>query len=313
MICLDQLLSPDRRSGSFCVDASGRIPGQIELEWIPASHEQGAPIQADVPILLFSSGFMTEHDSEWTAFMQASFSDCHLVRVRWQSDDLRTLMRDSFQRLTLEQLGQQVATQVASRALTSFIPVVGPLLALKTSYDTMQLYREISLARGRWVKAREEAEAAGAALAERLMAAQTPTRPAGAPSTPRVILVGHSLGARLMAHCLHRTAPGLVHTACFMGGALDAASPIVDTLHAKVQVPPMNLHSAQDDVLQWLYKLGNLDTRDAMGRRQIGTPRGFRDIDMSATVKGHSQYCHNATVASTLRNQCLAEIQRWAT
>lgn len=313
MICLDQLLSPDRRSGSFTVDTSGRTRGQIKLEWIPASNTQERAIQSDAPILLFSSGFMTEHDSEWTAFMQASFGDCHLVRVRWQSDDLRTLMRDYFLRLTLEQLGQQIATQVASRALTSFIPVVGPLLALKTSYDTMQLYREISLARARWVNVREEAEAAGAALAERLMAARTPTQASGTSASPRVILVGHSLGARLMAHCLHLTAPGLVHTACFMGGALDASSPILRTLRAKVQAAPVNLHSAQDDVLQWLYKLGNLDTSDAMGSRQIGAQLGFRDIDMTATVQGHSQYCHNAAVAATLRTLCRTSVQRSAT
>ncbi|WOC11264.1 DUF726 domain-containing protein [Gordonia sp. MP11Mi] len=231
-----------------------------------------------VPVLV-ARGFLTETDSEWSAAMQAveaRYPDSPIYRVHWGSKELRNLAR-----LGLGGYGRQQATTAvaaasarASRVAAKRLSVVAPALLVSDA------------AKNPWHTALVRADRTGVALAG-IIARTTPER---------YILVGHSLGARVMLAATQALgtdpdAPGVqtIHLLGAAHGRKGDWGPLSEAVTEGVH----NYWSTHDKVLKFAFQAAQA------GSKPLGL-YGFdskwpkiRDHDASKTVKGHSEYFAN--------------------
>lgn len=144
-----------------------------------------------------------------------------------------------------------------------------------------------------WEPAKRTADANGLALADWLAAWATED---GRP----LHLVGHSLGARVIAEALRSLATkGLddrLASVSLLGGAIPRDSVGTDGRYgdAIAATTPVfvNFHSKKDNVLGWLYRVS--DGTNAVGHDGVpdvdGTPDPYVDVDVTDVVSDHYSY-----------------------
>lgn len=228
------------------------------------------------PPVLLASGFLTQGDAGWGTWrplIDERYPNSPVYRVFWGSKELK-----SFGVLSAGLAGKSVtahAVQVmAQRGIRGAnIPGLNGLLLAQ------------GLARNPWSVAKSRADMTGAVLA--VLLART--------DTPEFVLVGHSLGARVMAttaqllgsnDSLKRPKVGDAHLlACAMSAGGDWR-----TLDRSVSGTVWNYRSRNDWVLKNLYKYAQLG-HPAVGVEGFGSARPhIKDRDVSRSVHSHSDY-----------------------
>lgn len=138
-----------------------------------------------------------------------------------------------------------------------------------------------------WSEAVTNSSLAGAVLADLLCRTQL---------EDRFILVGHSLGARLMSYALEalgtRSGPPRVESAWLLGAAIERDSTQWSTRVSATESGIINAYSSRDAVLEVAYPLGSMFTSRPLGLGAVPTPIvGIRDVDLTDCVgRDHSAY-----------------------
>jgi len=222
---------------------------------------QGAPV-------LLANGYLSQSMAgwgPWQRLVDARYPHNPVLRVHWGAGELKDVS------LMFDNPGARTATEFAADAAA---------LAAKTGHG---LGAVIGAATNPWWVAKHRADMTGALLAD--LIART--------KTDRFILVGHSLGARVMATAatILATRPGKprLETVHLTGNA-STQGPQWSNIGASVSGDVWNYHSENDGVLTIVYKTAELGAR-AVGAYgfDIGADK-VHDIDVADQVHQHSDY-----------------------
>ena len=135
--------------------------------------------------------------------------------------------------------------------------------------------------------ARSRADKAGEVLADALINKAQGERP--------VTLVGYSLGARVIFACLmslaKRRAFGLVESAILIGAPTPSTTTDWRAMRSVVAGRLVNVYSANDYVLGFLYRTSSIQYGIAGLQPVVGLP-AVENVDVSDAVSGHLRYRH---------------------
>ena len=228
------------------------------------------------PAVVCIDGFLTQGDegtrANWIRGLESHFPENPWYHVTWESKCLKDLGN-------LAQGGAGVGglnklTALAKKAMKK--PPKGLVFA--------QLLAMI--AKNPWHVAVVKSMMAGALLADLL----TRTR-----QRRGFILVGHSLGARVIYYALQnlstREGEPLVKSAILLGGAVGKEGEGWSAAKKAVSGHIYNCYSERDDVLKYLYSVGTGLSSQPVGRGAIVPRRkGIKNLDMTSLISGHTQY-----------------------
>ncbi len=227
------------------------------------------------PAVIVASGFLTEKSDGWGTWehmLEAAFPDRPIFRVRWGAKELKAVgvLLGSGGAKAMGTTALKTAGAKASKAAAKLL---GPVATVLIAAD---------VAANPWTVARTRADMTGAALADIL--ARTDQGP--------FTLVGHSLGARVMAEAavtLGTRSERAIVDVHLMGAAMSQKKdwrPLAEAVQGTV----FNYWSDQDTVLRRLYRLAEL------GSVPVGL-KGFdlvypkmKNVNLSRKVSRHSGY-----------------------
>ncbi|MGE0818198.1 MAG: DUF726 domain-containing protein [Candidatus Nanopelagicales bacterium] len=236
----------------------------------------------DGPAVLLASGFLTEKDDGWGSWRRIiddRYLHAPVYRVFWGSKELGdvwALLGSTGSKAAIARATAQAAMRGSRKAAAKVPWLMAPFLA----HD---------LAANPWMVAKNRAEMTGAALADIL--ARTDQAP--------YVLVGHSLGARVMATAAAAmsTMPGTARLeSVHLLGAAIAAESDHRALGESVTGIVWNYFSSRDKVLAAAYRAAQL-RQQAAGSVGLRTkqPR-IKNVDLSRQVTGHSDYFEKAAL-----------------
>lgn len=240
------------------------------------------------PMLIFAPGFLSECDPdkpyqliEWQeqierVVLERDYAACMLF---WPSQELSDLLAAVMPIVLQRIVAWGAAIPWVALPLIALPLATLPLMALRFGIPLATLMR----VRKVWKKAVDEADAAGRRLAELSTQSHRP-----------LILVGHSLGARLVLRAAIESPAGRYQ-------AMHAFAPAVtldpwDVRLAAASVSAASrltiFYSHSDYVLSFLYRLGELTATAPLG--YSGPPKGVTAaidaVDCSASKTGHLDY-----------------------
>lgn len=229
--------------------------------------------------VIVASGFLTEGQQgwgNWRPLIEKRYPDAPVYRVFWGAKELKALGA-----LVGVGAGRQASAywlkQAAARATKSGARLVPPAFAAMTALDLMK---------NPWHTARAKADQTGVALAG--LMARTDAQ--------AYILVGHSLGARLMltaASLLVTDAQAPRLEAVHLLGAAVGTNGDLRPINAAVQDKLANYYSANDKVLRYLYRAAQAGSQPAGLTGFKAKLPSIRDYNVSKKVAGHSDYVAN--------------------
>jgi hypothetical protein len=224
--------------------------------------------------VVFATGFLTEGLSAWTDWerlIDSCYPDAPVYQVHWgakELKDLSALLASSGAKAAVRAMIIQGAKRGSKAAR---LPGAGSVLGVH------------GVATNPWTVAKTRAGMTGAALAALL--ARTDEGP--------YVLMGHSLGARVMVTAAQALATGSVPPrirSMHLLGAAVGTDGDWRSLNDAVSGSVWNYWSSNDNVLRWLYRLAELgDVAVGQGGFRSKFSR-IRDRDVSRFVGGHSQY-----------------------
>lgn len=235
------------------------------------------------PAVVLASGFLTEGQDGWGAWQRLideRYPDSAVYRVHWGAKELKSLAvvagvgagKVAVRKILVS------AGRRGSRAFSS-LPGIGWVLA---AHD---------VAASPWAVAKNRAGMTGAVLAD--LIARTDDGP--------YVLVGHSLGARVMVHAAQAlgTRTGVepqIESMHLLGAAVGRRGDW-QSLNAAVSGTVWNYWSSRDAVLGTIYKLAEAG-QQAVGHAGFGSKFArIKDRNVSRSVGGHSEYVSGVTLA----------------
>jgi pimeloyl-ACP methyl ester carboxylesterase len=263
----------------------GGLGAQITTAYAGADKSFGIEKVIDgsgVPVVV-SSGFLTQGGSswgDWEQILHRRYPTSPVYRVHWGSKELKVLggLISRGGGKTGVAFGIRTFAAHASKSAAKRIP--GAAAALLA----------VDLAANPWHTAKVRADTTGVLLAG-LMARTI---------ADEYILVGHSLGARVMVTAAQTLATDpagpKVKTIHLLGAALGAKGDW-RTLNDAVTDAVYNYHSVNDKVLKFLYTAAQAGSRP-VGLRGFGSrfPK-IKDRNVSRLVSSHSDYCSKVKLA----------------
>jgi pimeloyl-ACP methyl ester carboxylesterase len=234
------------------------------------------------PAVVLASGFLTEGDSGWGPWQELidqRFADSPVYRVHWGAHELKKiaiLMGGASAKVGV----RMVLTNMAKKGSKAFgrLSYIGAVL----------LARDVTV--NPWSVAKNRAGMTGAALADILARTEEGS----------FILVGHSLGARVMVTCAQtlgsRGGVPRIDSMHLLGAAVGRKGDW-GTLDAAVSRAVFNYWSPNDEVLRRLYVAAEFGQRSA---GQVGFGSTFakiKDRNVGRLVRSHSGYFHGVKLA----------------
>lgn len=227
------------------------------------------------PVLL-ASGFLTEGDDGWGGWermVNERYPKAPIYRVFWGSKELR-----AFGGIAASGLGKTLAAQVlkigakgATKKGSAAVPYFGTLLIAQ------------EVIANPWSVAVRRAGMTASVLADIL----------GRTDEESFVLIGHSLGARVMVTTagILATRPGgpKLETVHLLGAAVASKQdwrPLNDAVRGKV----WNYHSSRDTVLTKVYRTVQLGQHAAGVDGMRTSLARISNVDLSKTVGSHSAY-----------------------
>lgn len=228
-----------------------------------------------VPVVL-CNGFLTEgrHGwGEWKASIKARYPDSPVYRVHWGAKELKDLgiLANG---AAIKMATPAAIKKAAMRAAKAHAKRLGPIAPLLLAAD---------LAKNPWHVARTRADKTGVILADLLARG----------NQDKWILVGHSLGARVVAvaaQTLGTKAQGPKLQEAHLLGAAIAAKCDVQAVTAAVDEAIYNYHSKADSVLRYLYFAAERGQEAAGSSGYTPTGAKLKNVDVTAEVRGHADY-----------------------
>lgn len=225
------------------------------------------------------NGFLSQGDSgwgEWKRLITNRYPDCPVYRIHWGAKELKDLGI----------LGSFGAVKVASSAALKRAAMAATKQGARRLGPLGPILFGADLAKNPWHVARTRADKTGAIVADLL--ART--------NECAWILVGHSLGARVMAvaaEALGTKSNGPRIQAAHLTGAAADAKCDAHALTAAIDEAIYNYHSTNDAVLKYLYFTAEGGQRAAGFSGFTSRSAKLRNIDVSAAVKKHTEYFEN--------------------
>ncbi|MBF6621258.1 MAG: DUF726 domain-containing protein [Patulibacter sp.] len=237
----------------------------------------------DGPPVIVANGFLTESSDTWAGWrpmIERRYPDSPVYRIHWGAKELR-----AFAALLGWGVGRAGAAaalkQAASRASRKAAAKAGPLSPVLLAAD---------LAKNPWHTSKVRADRTGVALAG-ILARTTPGP---------YVLVGHSLGARVMATAAMTLASAPqappVSTVHLLGAALGSKGDW-RALDDAVTDAVYNYYSTRDDVLKRVYRVVQGGQTAAGYRGLRSTFPRIKDRDVSRRVATHSDYFSHVRLA----------------
>lgn len=228
-----------------------------------------------VPVVV-CNGFLSESGKgwgEWKEIVTQRYPDSPVYRVHWGAKELKNLGIFT-SAAAVKGAGPAALQQAALAATKSGAKKLGPIAPLLVAAE---------FAKNPWHVAKVRANKTGIALADLL--ART--------DIESYVLVGHSLGARAMAVAAQalgtKADAPRIQAAHLLGAAIGAESDW-GTLTDGVDDHVYNYHSTNDGVLRYVYKAVQGGQAAAGFEGFVPSPPKVRNIDVSDSVKGHSDY-----------------------
>ncbi len=235
----------------------------------------GAPV-------IVCNGFLSEGGrgwGEWRELINQRYPDSPVYRLHWGAKELKDL--GILAGLgALKTAAPAAIKQAALAATKSGAKIIGPIAPLLLAAE---------LAKNPWHVAKSRANKTGVVLADLLARTETDS----------YVLVGHSLGARVMvvaAQALGTKPDAPRIEAVHLTGAAVGAKSDWHTLTARVDDAVYNYHSANDNVLKYLYKVAEAGEPAAGLIGFQPCPPKLRNIDVSDTIGRHCDYYTNLTL-----------------
>lgn len=233
------------------------------------------------PALVMIDGFLeskADASEAWLEGVGGEFPGPH-YHLQWEPKRLRQI-GGAFSKASVADGFAKVALKLATRGTKK--AARGAAGGVVSAPDLMKL------AANPWHVAQFKAGMAGVMLATLL--ART-NHPEG------FVLIGHSLGARVIRYALEALAAGegppIVHAVHLLGGAVGNDAEGWTKAKAAVSGEIVNYHSDHDLVLSALYRAANLFTSVPIGSGPIDGVVGVRNVDVSEVVGGHAKYLPN--------------------
>jgi Protein of unknown function (DUF726) len=233
------------------------------------------------PSVVIINGFLTEKkavlDEQWKSVLNRKYPDNAWYCLDWESQRLsklgRGLLRSGSPAL-LQKAVLNAARHAAGRVSRMLIPC-GTAVTL------------LGLAANSWHVTLVRAAQTGVLMADII---------SRTPATPRFVLIGHSLGARVIYHILSSLSgrdPVRIQTVHLLGGAVgckdgDGWNQASKAVHGKI----FNYYSRNDPVLKYLYSSSKLFVgSSAAGRSPIQSDHpSIVNVNVSDTVHRHSGF-----------------------
>ena len=231
------------------------------------------------PAVIIASGFLTDRDDgwgRWRGLIDRRYPDATVYRLHWGAKELASLgvfVASGAGKVA----ARKTVAKLARKGSKSFggLPGIGTVFAVR------------DIASNPWSIAKNRAGMTGAVLAD--LIART--------DEASFVLVGHSLGARVMVTAAQAlaTKPGATRIeAMHLLGAAVGVKGDWRTVNDAVQSDVWNYHSTNDAVLRYLYTVGQLGEQ-AVGLAGLKTtyPR-IKNRNATRSVAGHSGYFSGA-------------------
>ncbi|WP_258794910.1 TMCO4 family protein [Tsukamurella tyrosinosolvens] len=270
--------------GTYVVTAAGAALGSaLGMRFINAYVGEDKSFRIELfrggtgtPVIL-ARGFNTQGSSDWRGMVELvekRYPDAPIYKLHWGSKELASLGIVLGAKHAAANGGVRAAAFAAAKASKAAAKKLGPVAPALIAVD---------VAKNPWHVAKSRADRTGVALAG--IIART--------DQERFILVGHSLGARVMivaAQTLSDTPGGpRVDTVHTMGAAV-GRNQGWESLSEAVAGTVHNYYSGRDKVLQLAYAIAQGGSR-AVGLRGFGAnAANIVDHDVTELVGGHSEY-----------------------
>lgn len=240
------------------------------------------------PSIICIDGFLTEKGEKadsWLEPITKIYPENTIYVVRWESKRLLDIGKLCDFEIK-KGVGFRAVKTLALRASKKAATKLSPLSAAFTA---------VNIATNPWSVARIKALQTGALLADII-----------ARTEKKHILVGHSLGARVIYSCLaalKTKEQQYIQDVHLLGGAVNNSISENDeiptnwfNIHKAVSGNIFNYFSQNDDVLKYMYPVGEFFQGEAIGRNKIDSSF-IKNIDVSNRISGHSKY-----------KECLAKV-----
>ncbi|KAF7765121.1 hypothetical protein PCIT_b1271 [Pseudoalteromonas citrea] len=239
------------------------------------------------PAIICIDGFLTEKSKEasgkWLDELTNIYPENEIYYVKWEAKRLRDIA-STFSAIGSKEIAKKgvwgLAKSASKTAATKLAPV---------GYA----FQALGLVTNPWSVAGVKAYQVGALLSDII-----------ARTDKEYILIGHSLGARVIYSCLASLKTkdeAFIKDVHLLGGAVNNScstdkdtsscvnwSGIEDSVSGSIN----NYFSSNDSVLKYLYKAGEgvkFDLGSPIGRHGINNPK-INNVDVSIHVSGHSKY-----------------------
>ena len=231
------------------------------------------------PSVIFVNGFLNQNQSliaGWKPTLTRHFPESNWYEIDWESKrlrDLGTLAAKTGANKAIKKMAVEAAKKASKQAAKK----LGPLAVFAGILDIG--------GNPFWV-AMSKAKQTGYLLAD-LILRTDPEK--------RYVLMGHSLGARVVYYTLQilakRKEKNRIVEVHLLGGAVGSSKKDWYGFSPYVLGHINNYFSLNDSILKILYKTSTLFSSNPIGRNsiQIKTPT-VRNLDVTNTVSGHSQY-----------------------
>ena len=234
------------------------------------------------PPVIVCNGFLSESGhgwGEWKELITKRYPHSTVYRVHWGAKELKDLgVLAGYG--AVQAAAPTMLKQAAMHATKEGASMLGPLAPFLVG---------TSLAKNPWHVARNRADKTGVVVADLL--ART--------NEESYVLVGHSLGARVMvvaAQTLATKQDGpRVECAHLTGAAIGAKSDWT-SLTGRVNDAIYNYYTSNDNVLKYLYGVAQGGQKAAGLVGFQPNPPKLKNIDVSAHVDRHSDYFSNVTL-----------------
>lgn len=228
------------------------------------------------PAIVCIDGFLTQGakglEEDWRAGLSSAFPENPWYHIGWESKALADLGECVIG--SLHRSGFPVLVNLAKKAMQ------------KPPGGITQVFSAFQLARNPWHVAMVKSMMTGALIAD-MLCRTTQKR--------NFILIGHSLGARVIFYALQalatRTGRKNIAHAILLGGAVGRARRHWELATEAVSGKIINCFSQRDDVLKCLYKFGTAFSSKPVGRGPIqSSTLGIVNVNVTDLVSGHTDY-----------------------
>lgn len=216
------------------------------------------------------NGFLSESSenvNDWLNIVDKTYKNATVMHLEWPASKMS--------KNVINMITSQIATNGIATLLSMTIPLIGPIAAASTTIKLMAITRE-------WRKAMDNTVSAGQFLANHIDS-----------NTGGYVIMGHSLGARIIYHSLKKiNKKERVKDVYLLGGAVSHKADWNTFGHCFPHLRIFNLYSKKDSVLKYLYKAGTGFSNEPVGRNAIksSSVTYIKNHDVSLIVDGHMKY-----------------------